>query len=353
MARSPIYSAYCIRTKFNAVDVYTFPMKVRDILTLKYVAARGVSDEEGAVQRVLNKRRIGNIRDFVLRGNSFFNTFILNWTFPEITPMIKIENGITKISFPIFEEAAQVIDGQHRLSGIEEAVKLDPNVAGQEVLVSLCIRLTTSEAANIFLNINSEQKPVPKSLIYDLFGEVWDAEHLPVNRATDIANALNESVESPYYQMVQFPGSARGAGFIPLSTVVTALKPHLGTGGLFSRVKLTTLDTQKAVILNYFNAIQSAYKKHGYWTNKTKNPFLKSAGFNGAIDFLFGGLLIKCAEKKSFTVQTFSSLMSLEENLIFDEDIKKLDGKSARKVIKEHLENLMLSELPSEDDYEI
>lgn len=355
MARASVVKEYCIRTQFSNIDVYTFPMKIKDVLSIKYVAIRGRSDEEGAVQRVLNRRRINAIRDFVVSGNSFFNTFILNWTNKDHTPKIKVESeGLSLITIPILNESAQVIDGQHRLSGIEEAIKEKPSVANDEILVSLCLNLTTSEAANIFLNINSEQKPVPKSLIYDLFGEVWDTDHLSINRAHDIAQELNDNSESPYYQMIQFPGATRGAGFIPLSTIVTALKPHLEVqSGIFYRVKLATLDSQKSVILNYFNAIKKAYGKNELWINKSRNPFIKSAGFNGAVDFLVGRLLFKCAEKKSFTTETFSRIMSLEDNLIFDEDIKKMDGKSARRAIKDHLETLMTHDLAGEDGYEI
>lgn len=353
MARVHKHSSNCIKTVFNSVNVYTFAMKIRDILKIQYVAVRGRSEEEGAVQRVLNKRRVLQVRDFVLNGNSFFNTFILNWTCEDVKPEIKNIDNADVISFPVLDKAAQVIDGQHRLSGIEEAIKHDNDISDQEVLVSLCINLSTSEAANIFLNINSEQKPVPKSLIYDLFGEVYDSENLPINRANDIAQELNANEGSPYFQMIQFPGSARGAGFIPLSTVVSALKTHLDTNGLFNRAKLITLDNQKNVLMNFFGAIHDAYKAQGCWLNKTKNPFLKSSGFNGAIDFLASGLLLKCAERRSFTKNTFSEMLRLDGNLIFDEDIKKMDGKSARKAIKEHLESCSLSTIDDEGEYDI
>ena len=56
---------------------YTFVMKAKDLLPIQYVAVRGDSTEQGAVQRVLNKRRINDIKDFVLQGNSFVNSFVL------------------------------------------------------------------------------------------------------------------------------------------------------------------------------------------------------------------------------------------------------------------------------------
>ena len=62
-----------VESLFLGHECYTFVMKAKDLLPIQYVAIRGGSTEQGAVQRVLNKRRINDIRDFVLQGNSFVN----------------------------------------------------------------------------------------------------------------------------------------------------------------------------------------------------------------------------------------------------------------------------------------
>src|SRR3990167_9313965 len=116
----------------------------------------------------------------------FFNTFILNWTNAKVKP--EFTDG--SMTVPIVPSAAQIIDGQHRLAGLQEAIKENDKIGEQEILVTFCIELTTKEAALIFVNINSEQKPVPKSLIYDLFGEMEDDTNHAINRATDIAEDL-------------------------------------------------------------------------------------------------------------------------------------------------------------------
>ena len=191
-----------ITTRFFEHDIYTFPMKVGDLLQIQYVAPRGVSTEQGAVQRILNKKRISQIKDFILAGNSFVNTFILNWTDTENLPKIKKET----LNIPLQGRRAQILDGQHRVAGLQEAVNVKPEISETEVLVSLCIGLKTQDAAKIFLNINSEQKPVPKSLIYDLFGEAVDDREQAINRVTDIISFLNNNEESPYFQFVKYLG---------------------------------------------------------------------------------------------------------------------------------------------------
>lgn len=324
-------------------------MKVEDLAAISYVAVRGVDEEEAAVQRVLSKQRINKIRDYVLDGFTFFNSFILNWT--DKAHPIKIKGG--KIDIPLVESSAQVIDGQHRLTGLIEAMKADSSVGQREVIVTLCQNLTTSQAASIFLNINTEQRPVPKSLIFDLFGEVEADNTHAINRATDIAEALNEDPKSPLYKLIKFPGTPRGVGRIELSTFVTALKKHLEKDGEFYRVKLKSFDSQKAAISNFFSAIRAAYEPAKIWTNQSQNPFFKAAGFNGAMDFLCDKLLLKAAEKKSFTVSTMSNLLKLEDySLLTWDDLQGSDGKTARKKVAEYLSQSLTDGLADHDEYE-
>lgn len=341
-------SSQFIKTKFENIDVYTFPIKVKDLIEIHYVAVRGSDNdkEPGAVQRILNKSRIKSIKEFILSGKMFFNTFIINWTNKDSS--IKIEED--KINIPVIENSAQVIDGQHRLAGLSEAFAENPKIGEHYVITSLCIGLDTKQAASIFLNINSEQKPVPRSLVYDLFGEIEDDRNHVINRATDIATELNENLESPYFDNIKFPGKT---GVVDLATVISALKGALEVKGVFHNIGLTNLERQKRVILNYFIAISIPYKKGRIWSNKNKNPFLSSAGFYGALEALLSTFLLKCQDRKSFSIRTFEILLGLENSsLMTKDDFKTIEGRTRRKAIKEYLEEHLLNSLPSEDEYE-
>jgi DGQHR domain-containing protein len=338
-----------LKTKFGDLTVFTQTMKIKDVLHIYYVAVRGKDEEEGSVQRVLNKQRINSIKKYVLEGNVFYSTFILNWTDTKVKPEFLND----EIIIPIVPSSAQAIDGQHRLVGLAEAIKEDETIGDKEILVTLSLNLTTKEAARIFININSEQKPVPMSLIYDLFGEIENDTNHSINRSTDIAEELNENIDSPYYGAIKYPGQPKGVGFVDLSTVVSSLKKHLESDGVFASHKLTNLQNQKVVILNYFTALKFYYDKEDIWTNKSKNPFLTNAGFFGAIEHLIKNLLIKCAEKKSFKVDDFKSLLDLPKGeLIQRTDLKNLEGKSQRKAIVDFLQENYLKSLPNQDEYE-
>ena len=338
-----------LKSTFSDLDVYMFSIKAADLLSIQYVTARGSSTEQEAAQRSWNRRRIQSIKDFVLQGNMFFNTFILNWTDSEFEPKILKDT----IRLPLQGRRAQIIDGQHRLMGLQAAINDKEELGENEVLVTMCLHLGIKEAARIFLNINSEQKPAPKSLIYDLFGEAVDDKEHAINRSKDIADFLNNEKNSPFWGRIKYPGRPRGQGSLDLAIVINALKIHLEPDGVFHRYNLDEIEIQQKTILNFFQALENAYKKNGLWDNKTKNPFLKAAGFNGAIKYLVEELLLKCQVEKSFTISTFEKLLNLDEdNLLTAVEIKNLDGKSARKEVKKFFIDNQKGNIPESDEYE-
>ena len=339
-----------VQSLFLGHECYTFVMKAKDLLPIQYVAVRGDSTEQGAVQRVLNKRRINDIRDFVLQGNSFVNSFVLNWTDNNNVPKIKKES----IVLPIQGRRVQMLDGQHRIAGIQEAVNIDSKYGELDVLVSMFINLDTSDAAKIFLNINSEQKPVPKSLIYDLFGEaVEDTEHV-INRVRDIVMELNTNKESPYFQMVRYPGPTKQPGLVDLSIMVNAMKPHFEKGGSFEKYKLSDIESQQRIILNFYSVIREAYTIAKIWDKKNENPFIRAAGFSGAFDFLMEHLIPRCQTDRKFTKDHMAGLMKLDSaSLITQSEIKSSDGKSGRKKVAAFLYEMMSQDIPTNfEEYE-
>lgn len=334
-----------VKTQFLEHPMYTFAMKVGDLLGLQYVAARGVSSEEGAVQRILNRSRVESICRFVLNGNTFVNTFILNWTEQQFLPKVKKDT----ISLPMQGRYAQMLDGQHRIAGLKEAVKQNPEIAEMEVLVSLFIGLSTKEAARIFLNINSEQKPVPRSLIYDLFGEANDDPELAINRVTDIVASLNETPDSPYYGHVHYPGKPSSQNMIDLAIMVNAMKPAFERNGAFNLLQLGETEIQRKIIFNFYSAIKKKYED--VWEKPKENIFMRAAGFSGAFDFLTGTLLQRCQTDRKFSEAHMETLMKLDSQPpLKTEEVKLLSGRLARTRVTDYFRENYQTDLPEDND---
>lgn len=334
--------------KMGDIDAYVFSMKVKDLDYIQYVARRGQDDEKGSVQRMLSTIRLKSIEEYVLNGNIFYTPFLINWTNEDV--QVCVSDG--QIHIPLVASSAQILDGQHRIAGLERAVKKDESIGEKDVLVIMTIGLETEDAARIFLNINTEQRPVQKSLIYDLFGLInRNDPDMPIVRADDIVSYLNNTIDSPYYNLIKIPGTPRGMGVVDMSTVVSALKNELAEQGVFSRYRLSNLENQRATIGNYFKAIKRYYDRAGLWTNKSKNPFLTNAGFFAATEVLCNLIIPKCAEKGNFTIDTIYALLNLEGNLLQRADIKNQDGKTQRKIIYDYMESAINSNLPEEHEY--
>lgn len=333
--------------KMGDIDAYVFPMKVKDLDFIQYVARRGQDDEKGSVQRMLSTIRLKSIEDYILKGNIFYTPFLINWTNQDVR--IEFDNNI--ISIPLVAASAQILDGQHRIAGLERAMKKDVAIGERDILVILTDGLETIDAAKIFLNINTEQRPVQKSLIYDLFGLINQNDpDMPIVRANDIVSYLNDTKDSPYYNLIKIPGTPRGVGVVDMSTIVSTLKDKLTIQGTFARYRLINLENQRATIANYFKALKKWYDSEGLWTSKTKNPFLTNAGFVAAAEILCDLIIPKCASMGDFTVEKIYSLLNLDY-LLTRADIKNQDGKTQRKTIYDYMESSINRNLPEENEY--
>jgi len=312
-------------------------LKYQYLAQITYVARRGESQEEGAIQRMLNKKRIDNIRDYILSGGMFPNNIVLNWVSDDTFSFDR-----NNLHFTLGNRVAQIIDGQHRVEGIKEALKEKPEISSLEIPTVFTQKLDTSKCAEIFLSINTEQQPVPKSLVYDLFRELQVSKRdFSTARATDIAIALNGEEHSPYQGYIKFPNTKRMRGGIQLSTVVTSLKKLVKEEGEFPKVGVTNLDNQIRVLISYFSVYQDAYALN--WHKTTTNPFLFASGFSAALELLNDTLLRRCRSEKSFKKEKFATFLKLgKDNLIHPSLVKNLSGEAAKQKIKEQLKLLVI-----------
>ncbi len=326
----------------GSVPFYLCKIKGVDLIRMSYVARRGQSEEEGAVQRILNTRRISSISRFLLDGGFFPTNIILN-VFD--TQFISIRKKVLVISDD--EHIAQVLDGQHRIAGLREAVKIKPQIGEIEFPCLISVGLTTEQCARIFISINTEQKSVPKSLIYDLYGLVnVPNRDLSLDRGYDIAVALNEDKDSPFYSFIKFPGINRYKTGIQLSTFIDKLRPLVRRDGEFDKYKITTLAIQVKILKNYFDAYKYYYDKK--WI-EASNPFLYASGYSAAIEVLCSNILPLCYAAKDYSQDKFKSLISLSQNsLPKQSDVKGYSGETATnyfiEILKETIEQNPLND---------
>jgi DNA sulfur modification protein DndB len=322
-----------ILTQQHRKSFYLTSLSARDLIYISYVARRRVDDEVGAVQRLLNPARIAGIRDFILAGGLFPTSVVLNWTDKATAPTSKGKQLLIHRE----SKSSQIIDGQHRIIGLSAAIEKKPTLASFQVPVSFYSGLSTKDCADIFLSINTEQKPVHRSLVFDLYSLASDYVVDPsALRAGDLAKELNENSSSPYIGFIKFPNTPTKQKGLALSTVVSTVKPLVEEKGVFEQIGLTELQMQVQFLINFFSVLRDAYGIE--WENPS-NVFRTAAGFIGAIEFVKNRLIVHCNIKSDFTREAIAKVMRLSDgNLIRRDLIEGLQGRRAFTQIADALE---------------
>lgn len=152
----------------------------------------GTSYALTGTQRLPQPKRIQPIADFINRTDAAFpNSIILAANFRKEDGLIEDEDWADDesttnsashqrwtidegkdgeccfLTIPSREKLAAIIDGQHRLFAFTQA---DSGRLDMSLICSIFLDLPKPFQAQLFATINSTQKPVDKSLTYELFG---------------------------------------------------------------------------------------------------------------------------------------------------------------------------------------
>jgi DNA sulfur modification protein DndB len=206
-----------IKTKLGGKTAYLFSALTKDVLRIAFVNHRDLRDAASApsYQRIVKPARLRQIGEFLDEKGFFPNTILLNFhKSPLFEQKAKDEDsGVAfgSLILPDQYKSCWVIDGQHRLYGTA--------FTSSEYKVPLFFvgfdKVSASEEANIFVEINAKQATVPATLLSALDGEVkWDSDD-PKERLSAIASRavdlLNTSGGGPLEGKVVSPGITPGS----------------------------------------------------------------------------------------------------------------------------------------------
>lgn len=230
--------------KFSISQIFQFTKYTSRILNSFDENGRPIYNDQ--IQREIENPRANKIADFLIEDPeaTFPTNIVLHIPKEAIEEQKEHQKFIEiKIKQEVFDELNKkngdvyitVIDGQHRIRGIEialERIKSDIEILRQtlvkspnnkdlnerlstrvqrlkdleniELVVSFFIDKTIEYQAMIFSTINRTQKRVSQSLVYDLFG--LDLDDTPQKTAIQAIIALNGHKNSPFYNRIKFYG---------------------------------------------------------------------------------------------------------------------------------------------------
>lgn len=149
---------------------YTFVMPASELLDLSYVY-RIQSGNVGAYQRMLIPRKLKQVAEYLSARRSFKNNIIVNLDRPTRFRSLRLaENNswatVGILEIPRYYCSVWVIDGQHRLYGY---ARLDRSSNSEPVIVTAIQSLDPSDQAQLFVDINENQKPVDPNIVWTLY----------------------------------------------------------------------------------------------------------------------------------------------------------------------------------------
>lgn len=154
---------------------------------------------------IANCELINELEEFNINENNSQDDFFNLENKPESICFLKKDNEKFSLYIPFIPNSVLVIDGQHRLEGLN---KCSTEIQAQyDLIISFIIGFDRSIIAQQFYTINYEQKSVNKSLLYQLTGE-FSREIDELTFMHNVAKLLNELEESPFYSRIKMLGKA-------------------------------------------------------------------------------------------------------------------------------------------------
>lgn len=207
-----------IRGKMGGHHYYSFSIEPERLLKMSFIAHRrkGDSSDSETYQRLIKKSRLQSVKAFVDNGNYFPNSIIVNVANerssgrcvelnfkPSRDQARDTESKLGVLELPQKYGCAFVIDGQHRLYGYADSKYAKTNT----IPVVLFENLSSEEQIKLFMDINENQKSVPKELKNTLF-YILNADSKDPRKRQDalmlrIATDLGTKPDSPLYNYVK------------------------------------------------------------------------------------------------------------------------------------------------------
>lgn len=190
---------------------YSFSIEPSKLLKIGYVLHRNKANKKlmPTYQRLIKRSRLKSVKEFVSDGGFFPNSIIINLESkrklkfePASGKSDSVHSRIGILHLPKKYRSAFVIDGQHRLYGYTDSQYAESNT----IPVVAFQNLDRNDQVRIFMQINENQKSVPKNLRNTLNANLlWDSDnyHEQIKALKlQIAQDLGEEKDSPLFDKV-------------------------------------------------------------------------------------------------------------------------------------------------------
>ena len=186
---------------------YSFSIEPERLLKIGYVLHRNEANKNmmPTYQRLIKKKRLTDVQKFINSGGYFPNSLIISIDSrgrglqfdPSATKVEGAHSRLGILHLPKRYRSAYIIDGQHRLYGYSDSIYAKNN----SIPVVAFVDLDREEQIKLFMDINENQKAVPKTLRVTLSADMlWNSSDYNERRQalrSKIAQMFGEEETSP------------------------------------------------------------------------------------------------------------------------------------------------------------
>jgi DNA sulfur modification protein DndB len=237
--KTKFQSFHAIPITYNDITFYMTVIP-SNILFESSKVSRADEDKEKGYQRLLNSKRAKDIADYINNGNVIPGAIILS---AQKEALMQFDHKSKLLTYYFVPNAFIVIDGQHRLYGMHQSE--------QNIPLAVCLfeHLDLQEEAQYFYDINSTQKPVPRTLQEELTKFLAKPESTDEIRQR-LFHELNEQPTSPLSGRMSptknIPGKLTHVSF------KDAINPLL-ENALFKKMDF---DDKFKMLINFLSAVE-------------------------------------------------------------------------------------------------
>ena len=235
------YSA--LKLSQNDQLFYYATIPIEDIFPYCMVSTRE-KDPEGGFQRSLSRDRAEDIAEYLNSGTGSIPTNIVL----SAQPIATLSFHNKQISFERTEGAFLVLDGQHRLWGYQ--ICMEKHSKNHRVPVAIYTGLSRADEARLFIDINTNQRGVPATLLLDI-KQVAQIETGLEPRLRSLFDFLNKNDASPLIGRLSPTKASKGKiNRVTFNRALTDSMRSIGVG----------LDDEKfkQLVLNYLKALEQS-----------------------------------------------------------------------------------------------
>jgi DNA sulfur modification protein DndB len=267
-----------VRGSFGPHKFYSFAISPKHLLKIAFVNHQALNypSSRPAYQRMINRKRIKAIGEFISKGGFFPTNLLINLNCECGFDQIAEQDEDSRLKFgwlhlPNRYKSAWIVDGQHRLYGFSD---LEDKYLDSTLFVIAFEKLDPQKEADLFITINHEQKSVPRSLLVTLQADLKlgssDPKEALSALGSSIVRTMANDPTSPFFGRIHTSDmKPQPSQNLTVAEIVKGIarsglvgrmvgKGQRITGYLSQATDKKTIDRARKVINGYFRAIMDA-----------------------------------------------------------------------------------------------